>query len=1340
MTHAFMKAASPFLLALGLILPAGAQELPKPTFSNSLIIAIEDGGFDQGVTDYLKANFNFGLYARLSISCNHIPPVLPWHSDWTNAINNITGKTTLASLVTAVKSSNVGLHVVFCSGLARSLFAYNEAKQEDIRNGQWYNDNKIASDSQMSKTDLLDTYVFGTLSRYARKLRANHEAKGKAMLTYLAQTMAANPNTIITASGWGEAELNFRRMNDGGTIFTCDYSPFAVMEFRDWIQHTGMYDDATGKFKGEGYAGGVTAGGTPKYLGSSGLALFNADFGTAFTDWRLRYFDWNLGDDYDTNPQDSINADPHRIPLTSYVHGGMMPTSGASFIAGGFDPPRVRADGNPFSDLWKLFRHTMLRNFVKEFSIWASQAGISPDKVYSHQIPADYLFGNNPSTSANIDRFITSASSLWTANNVPLGSMGVTTFDIKFGDNWFVRTSDYLIPDLSAQSPNWGIMEYDAETYPNGFNVPQSLPADILAQYLRAYAYNIHVINFYRWRDDPEHAIKGTNKEIALRDFVARTRDKARSPNLGIVFAPPKVIGVTAANGTSSGGGAFPVVNVQTTGKIWTGESWNWKDWGDFNLFKVYRGFTAAFTADDSSYIGLATGYTYVDQVIPPGSTLYYKMRAVNQAGVAGPASDAASVTTTGTSKPTISLSPTSLSFSGQAGAPVSASKTVQITNTGTPGSTLHWLASDDQTWLSVSPASGTGNGTLTVQVSTSGFPAGTYTGQVKVEDPNSFNLVQYVPVMLTISPVSVISLSVDKAALAFNAAAGKTSAAQTVAISNTGTAGTVLHWQATADSSWILLNPASGTGNGTLSVQTAGLAAGDYSGRIKIEDPNAVNSPLYVDVTVHVVVPPTPTLSLERKSFVFGGEAGKLSSTVQKTMIKNAGTAGSVLNWQASADRSWIVLGTTSGTGDGSLQIKIDATGLGAGTYSGQVRVEDPAAQNSPQTVAVSATVYAQGSDAAPFGSFDSPADGSTAAASVAVTGWALDDIEVTRIEIKRSPHVLDNPASVGTDGLIYVGDAGFVKNARPDVEASLPAFPNAYRAGWGYMMLTNFLPNGGNGTYVLHVFAYDGSGHKIKLGQKTFAVDNAHSVLPFGTIETPAQGGTASGASYINWGWALTPPPNTIPRDGKTIWVWVDGAPLGNPRYNNYRVDIASLFPACVNSNGAVGFYYIDTTKYADGTHIISWGLRDDAGNASGIGSRYFEIANAGGSGSPAAPAPDPALLREDRGRGLAVELVGPKEVAVPILGRVVLNLTAKGGSRFIGWAETPDRPLPIGSKLDEKTGEFTWSVGPGFFGRHVLHFAVTDGVGRSSSVEVTVNIGQPGRQIRLDKKPIR
>src|SRR5262249_48990778 len=148
-----------------------------------------------------------------------------------------------------------------------------------------------------------------------------------------------------------------------------------------------------------------------------------------------------------------------------------------------------------------------------------------------------------------------------------------------------------------------------------------------------------------------------------------------------------------------------------------------------------------------------------------------------------------------------------------------------------------------------------------------------------------------------------------------------------------------------------------------------------------------------------------------------------------------------------------------------------------------------------------------------------------------------------------------------------IFIGDAVLVDGARPDVAVQFPNVPLNTRAGWGYLMLSNMLPNQGNGTFVLHADAIDAEGNKTRLGSATVTIDNTHSVAPFGAIDTPNQGEAVSGTGYINFGWALTPQPKSIPTDGSTITVLLDGVAGGTVDYNHSRPDIVALFPGLAN-----------------------------------------------------------------------------------------------------------------------------------------------------------------------------
>jgi hypothetical protein len=263
-----------------------------------------------------------------------------------------------------------------------------------------------------------------------------------------------------------------------------------------------------------------------------------------------------------------------------------------------------------------------------------------------------------------------------------------------------------------------------------------------------------------------------------------------------------------------------------------------------------------------------------------------------------------------------------------------------------------------------------------------------------------------------------------------------------------------------------------------------------------------------------------------------------------------------------------------------------------------------------SPATLTVTLNVAPANGSAPPLGSFDTPGDGATVSGEVGVTGWAVDDIGVVGIDIYRSP-LAGEPT--GANGLVFLGAATLVPGARPDVQASYSVRPLAEQAGWGYMLLTNMLPGQGNGTFVLHAVARDVDGYSVTLGSRTIVAQNGGPAqFPFGTIDTPGQGQTVSGTIF-NFGWAVSP--NLIATDGSTIRVYIDNVFVGNPVYNQSRADIAGLFPGYPNTsggNGAIGFFRIDTTAYANGVHTIAWVVTDSAGHASGIGSRYFTIAN--------------------------------------------------------------------------------------------------------------------------------
>ena len=103
---------------------------------------------------------------------------------------------------------------------------------------------------------------------------------------------------------------------------------------------------------------------------------------------------------------------------------------------------------------------------------------------------------------------------------------------------------------------------------------------------------------------------------------------------------------------------------------------------------------------------------------------------------------------------PTISFSPTSLSFAASEGGANPADQTLNIWNSG--GGTLNWSVADDAAWLGLNPPNGASTGehdAVTVSVDISGMGAGSYSGTITISDLAATNNPQTAQVNLTINP-----------------------------------------------------------------------------------------------------------------------------------------------------------------------------------------------------------------------------------------------------------------------------------------------------------------------------------------------------------------------------------------------------------------------------------------------------------------------------------------------------------------------------------------------------------------------------------------------------------
>jgi len=220
---------------------------------------------------------------------------------------------------------------------------------------------------------------------------------------------------------------------------------------------------------------------------------------------------------------------------------------------------------------------------------------------------------------------------------------------------------------------------------------------------------------------------------------------------------------------------------------------------------------------------------------------------------------------------PQISPDPISLTFNANVGENP-ANQTLDICNGG--GGILNWTANitgTNVTWLSMSPMSG-GNLTAaqcsnsTVAVNTTGLTAGTYYANITIRQGvllvfgppegagSAVGGVAPVNVSVTLN-LGVPKISVSPTPLTFTTNEGENPPDQTLEICNTGTG--TLNWSLSdGGTAWLSENPTSGSlGAGecedvTVSVDTTGMEAGDYTATITVTGSPTVSVP----VTLHIV------------------------------------------------------------------------------------------------------------------------------------------------------------------------------------------------------------------------------------------------------------------------------------------------------------------------------------------------------------------------------------------------------------------------------------------------------------------------------------------------------
>ena len=318
---------------------------------------------------------------------------------------------------------------------------------------------------------------------------------------------------------------------------------------------------------------------------------------------------------------------------------------------------------------------------------------------------------------------------------------------------------------------------------------------------------------------------------------------------------------------------------------------------------------------------------------------------------------------------PAIEATPARLDFSAPLGGPSPFPQVLSIQNTG--GSLLVWSAAvvGISPWLSLGTTAGTlspgQSQEIPVIVFVTGLTeVGTYKAEIEILGVGAVK--ETVAVQLVLDPAPLIQVSPSFSI--FTSPVGGTPAPQIVTISNVG--GGTLNWSLDDDAPWLSGAPSSGSLAGgaseevTVSVDTAGLAAGPYVGRVVVTDLG--NPGHQAGITGVMILSALPLIEINPEQLTFVAPEGGPNPAGAFVTIRNGG--GGTLNWSATAvgAPAWLVLSPASGALNGGsseiLTVTADATGaaLAPGSYTAEVLVSDAGSVNSPQTLAVGVTVSA--------------------------------------------------------------------------------------------------------------------------------------------------------------------------------------------------------------------------------------------------------------------------------------------------------------------------------------------------------------------------------------------
>jgi mannan endo-1,4-beta-mannosidase len=274
---------------------------------------------------------------------------------------------------------------------------------------------------------------------------------------------------------------------------------------------------------------------------------------------------------------------------------------------------------------------------------------------------------------------------------------------------------------------------------------------------------------------------------------------------------------------------------------------------------------------------------TFLDMVTDFGTTLtQWGQIVVN--GANGIAATSVPATVFGTPTNNLALSTSSVALASSAStSPVSVTANVS------------WTVTDNQSWLSVSPTSGSNNGSFTISA-TANTGTTSRTGTVTV---TGGSLTRTVSVTQAAPATNTLTLSASSLSLAASASSSAISVTANVS------------WTVTDDQSWLSASPTSGSNNGSFTVSaTANTGSAARSGTVTVSGGGLTRT-----IAVTQAAPSANSLSLSSSTLSLAATASSSSVTVTSNV-----------SWSVTDDQSWLSASPTSGSNNGSFSVSATA------------------------------------------------------------------------------------------------------------------------------------------------------------------------------------------------------------------------------------------------------------------------------------------------------------------------------------------------------------------------------------------------------------------------------